>query len=113
MDQPQRAAVFYGQTRAGLLTRKKDGYEFAYDRAYASDPEAPPISLSLPLRQEPYESKALFPFFDGLLPEGWLLDIICATAKIDQNDKFRVLLHTGEDPVGAVSVRPIEESHGE
>ncbi len=106
-----RAVVFCGQRRAGLLTRKKDGFEFAYDLAYASDPEAPPISLSLPLRQAPYESKELFPFFDGLLPEGWLLDIICAIIKVDPTDKFRLLLHTGEDPVGAVSVRPIPASH--
>ena len=48
-------------------------------------------------------------FFDGLLPEGWLLELICASAKIDKNDKFRLLLHTGQDPVGAVSIKAIEE----
>lgn len=110
---PNRATVFFDSKPAGVLTKKSDGYEFIYDNGYMSDASAAPISLSMPLRAEKYESKELFPFFEGLLPEGWLLDLDCAAAKIDKNDKFRLLLHTGRDPVGAVSVRPIEESNGE
>lgn len=71
-----------------------------------SDANARQISFSMPMRSEKYESAVLFPFFDGLLPEGWLLDLISATAKIDKNDKFQLLLHTGRDPIGAVSVIP-------
>ena len=103
-----RAEVFYGDKRAGELRRTDTGFEFSYDGAYLSSPEALPISLSLPLRAEKYESKMLFPFFIGLLPEGWLLDLICASAKIDKNDKFGLLLHTGKDPIGAVSIVGIE-----
>ena len=104
-----RAEVFYEDKRAGELRRTDKGFEFAYDRVYLSDTEARAISLSMPLRAEKYESKMLFPFFDGLLPEGWLLDLICASAKIDKNDKFRLLLHTGQDPIGAVSIKAIED----
>lgn len=104
-----RAEVYYGNTRAGELRKTDKGFEFAYDSAYLSAAEARPISMSIPLRAEKYESKALFPFFDGLLPEGWLLELICASAKIDKNDKFRLLLHTGQDPVGAVSITAIED----
>lgn len=110
MDE-ERAAVFYGPKKAGELIRKRDGFEFVYDRDYLSDPEAMPISLGLPLREEKYASKMLFPFFDGLLPEGWLLDLTCAVAKIDMNDRFRLLLYAGGDPIGAVSVRPLEDEH--
>lgn len=105
----ERAAVYFGSKRAGLLTKKAGGYEFAYDGAYLADPGAAPISLSLPLREARFESKDLFPFFEGLLPEGWLLDLTCAAAKIDKDDRFALLLHTGRDPVGAVSVRPAED----
>lgn len=107
-----RAEVFYGQKLAGMLTRTAGGFEFAYDPTYLSDSEAYPISLSMPLRSEKYESKALFPFFDGLLPEGWLLDMICATVKIDPDDKFKLLLHTGGDPIGAISVKAIGGANG-
>lgn len=106
-----RAEVLYGQKLAGTLTKTAGGFEFAYDPRYLSDPASSPISLSMPLRPEKYESKALFPFFDGLLPEGWLLDMICATVKIDPRDKFKLLLHTGGDPIGAVSVKPIGGSN--
>src|ERR1019366_2448851 len=101
------AEIFYQNKRTGKLRKTEKGFEFVYDPAYLSEKGALPISLSLPLRPEKYESKMLFPFFDGLLPEGWLLDLICASAKIDKNDKFRLLLHTGQDPIGAVSIKAI------
>jgi len=103
----QEAIVFYGKKTAGLLRKSETGYEFTYDGDYLKDPSALPISLSLPLRSEKYASSELFPFFEGLLPEGWLLNLTVAIAKIDKNDKFRLLLHTGEDPIGAVSIREI------
>lgn len=104
-----RASVFFGSKRAGLLTKKAGGYEFAYDAGYLADPAAAPISLSLPLREARFEAEELFPFFEGLLPEGWLLELTCAAAKIDKDDRFALLLHTGRDPVGAVSVLPVED----
>lgn len=111
MDKEQ-AVVFYRLMRAGLLTKKQNSYEFVYDNNYLLNPDAMPISLAMPLREEKFETKDLFPFFDGLLPEGWLLDLTCAVAKIDKNDKFRLLMHTGEDPVGAISLRPLEDLNG-
>lgn len=104
-----RASVFFGSKRAGLLTKKPGGYEFTYDGAYLAEPGAAPISLSLPLREARFESTELFPFFEGLLPEGWMLDLTCTAAKIDVDDRFALLLRTGRDPVGAVSVLPVED----
>lgn len=95
--------------RAGTLSKFRKGFRFFYDPAYLKSSQARPISFSLPLRAEAYESPHLFSFFDGLLPEGWLLDLTSAGAKIDKNDKFALLLHTGRDPVGAVTVRPIAD----
>ena len=112
--QEERAIVFYGDKEAGELVKKPGGYEFTYKPEYLRDPDSMPISLAMPLIEHKYLSPTLFPFFDGLLPEGWLLELTCTSAKIDKNDKFRLLLHTGKDPVGAVSVRPInKERHGE
>jgi serine/threonine-protein kinase HipA len=62
--------------------------------------------MSLPPREEPYESKELFSFFKGLLPEGWYLNIVSATQKVDSKDSFGVLIGTaGTDTIGAVTVR--------
>lgn len=111
-EEPIRAAVYYQEMKAGVLTKTEKGYDFEYGPDYLSNPDAKPISLSLPLRQEKYESTRLFSFFDGLLPEGWLLDIISSTAKIDKKNKFQLLLLTGKDPIGAVSILPDEEVSG-
>lgn len=102
-----QAEVFYQEKKAGILSKTSRGYEFAYDSQYLSDPRALPICLTMPLREEKYESPDLFPFFKGLLPEGWLLALTSKTLKIDPNDKFNLLLHTGQNTVGAVHVRPI------
>lgn len=113
-NQEERALVFYGDKEAGDLIKKPAGYEFVYKPEYLQDPDAMPISLAMPLTATKYESPMLFPFFDGMLPEGWLLELTCTSAKIDKNDKFHLLLHTGKDPIGAISVRPADkESHGE
>lgn len=113
-NQEERAIVFYGSKEAGELVKNPGGYEFTYKPDYLRDPDSMPISLAMPLIENKYVSPTLFPFFDGLLPEGWLLELTCTSAKIDKNDKFHLLLHTGKDPVGAVSVRPIaQERHAE
>ncbi|MBI4396769.1 MAG: HipA N-terminal domain-containing protein [Elusimicrobia bacterium] len=104
---PLKAAVFFQGRRAGVLSKKAKGYEFIYDSSYLNEPNARAISLSFSLRVEKFESPRLFSFFDGLLPEGWLLELTSTAAKIDKDDKFRLLLHTGRDPIGAVSVKPL------
>src|SRR5258706_213169 len=105
----RKAAIFFQDKRAGLLREVPDGYEFVYDQVFINDPTSQPLSVNLPLRVEPFLSKALFPFFEGLLREGWLLDITSAALNLDKSDKFGFLLHTGEDAVGAVSIRPVDE----
>jgi serine/threonine-protein kinase HipA len=106
-DSVHQAAVFAFSQRVGTLSKTAQGFTFVYDPNYLRFPEARPISFSLPLQTKSYESPHLFSFFDGLLPEGWLLDLTARAAQIDKNDKFGLLLHTGKDPVGAISVRPI------
>jgi len=66
------------------------------------------ISLTLPLSENPYHNKVLFPFFDGLIPEGWLLDIGEKYWKLNPNDRFELLINLCIDTIGAVSVYPIE-----
>lgn len=91
---------------AGYLTETEDGYSFEYTSEYASDHRNLPISRLLPLRMEPYHDKRLFPFFDGLIPEGWLLDIAERTWKLNPRDRMGLLLATCRDCIGAVSVVP-------
>jgi HipA-like protein len=97
--------------RVGLIEETEAGSRFTYDREWIERPGAPPISLTMPVRLEPYESKGLLTFFENLLPEGWLLEIATAKLKIPKDDAFGLLLATCADCIGAVEVRP--DAHDE
>ena len=105
---PMRQALIYNQDQlAGLLTEDENGYTFQYDTAYIKSSDAESISLTLPISEKPYTSLILFPFFDGLIPEGWLLDIAEKSWKINRRDRMSLLLACCKDCIGAVSVIPI------
>lgn len=104
----RRASIYVKDVRAGVLTENEFGYQFEYHSEYFGNPAAEPISLTMPLRAEPYGDKVLFPFFDGLIPEGWLLDIAEKSWKINHRDRMSLLLACCRDCIGAVSVIPIE-----
>ena len=105
----KHAKVLVNNTLAGLLTEDDMGYEFRYDVNYLQSDKAVPISLTLPLAEKPYRDKVLFPFFDGLIPEGWLLDIAEQSWKISARDRFSLLLACCKDCIGNVSVIPVDE----
>ena len=93
----------------GTLRETDEGYVFQYDLQYLSDPDAPAVSLTLPRQESPFLSKTLFAFFDGLIPEGWLLDISVQNWKLDPRDRMGLLMTCCRDCIGAVSVEPFEE----
>lgn len=102
----RQANIYQRDRLAGLLTEDEQGYTFLYDVDFLQSDEAEAISLTLPLCEDPYHSKILFPFFDGLIPEGWLLDIAEKSWKINRRDRMSLLLACCKDCIGAVSVIP-------
>ncbi len=107
MTTSRRGYVYIRDSFAGVVSETDSGYSFIYDRDYLNSPDATPVSLTLPLCEKEYTSKTLFPFFDGLIPEGWLLNIVTRNWKIEAEDRFGVLLVACKDPVG--NVRIMEE----
>lgn len=105
----KKAKVFYGDVFAGLIAETDEGYEFYYDDTYLQATSAKPVSLTLPLTNKPYKSKVLFAFFDGLIPEGWLLDLAVEHWKVRSDDRFELLLLACRDTIGAVTVFPENE----
>lgn len=103
----KQAKVYMHNMLAGTLTEDENGYHFQYLQSYIDSNEAEPVSLTLPLTQEVYDNNVLFPFFDGLIPEGWLLDIAQKNWKLDPRDRMSVLLKTCHDCIGAVSIEAI------
>lgn len=104
-----KAEIKIHNTTAGWLSQDENGYHFIYDPTYLETNNPEPVSLTLPVQEAPFNSKVLFPFFDGLIPEGWLLDIAEKNWKLNPRDRMGLLLSCCKDCIGAVSVHPINE----
>lgn len=103
----RRAEIKMKDKTAGWLSQDENGYHFVYDAAYLKSNESEPVSLTLPLQEAPFSNTVLFPFFDGLIPEGWLLEIAERNWKLDPRDRMGLLLACCKDCIGAVSVHAI------
>lgn len=100
----RHAKVLVQGQYAGRIEETDTGYRFQYFSQYLSKPNAAAISLTMPLQEAPYESTIFFPFFDGLIPEGWLLQAVSHNWKIDQHDRFGLLLIACRDCIGDVQI---------
>ncbi len=100
----RQAQVYYKNEFAGIIQETDDGFLFHYDAVYLANQNSKPVSLTLPLQQKAFLSKVLFPFFDGLIPEGWLLNIALSNWKIKPSDRFGLLLALCKDSIGCVSI---------
>ncbi len=104
------AEIYYKDLLAGILTETNEGeYTFQYDKEYVTKHPDQFITFTMPVTETTYIDKRLFPFFEGLIPEGWLLDIASKNWKINQNDRMGLLLACCQNCIGAVSVKPIPE----
>ncbi len=96
--------VLFNDIAAGELARMKDGYAFRYLEGFLKSQDACPICPAFPLSTRTYTAEKLFPFFESLVSEGWLLEVQSRTQKIDETDYFKLLIENGQDLIGAVSV---------
>lgn len=103
----RKAIIYYNDIPAGTLTETDEGeFVFQYEKKYVQDYPKRFLTFTMPVRPKPYIDKRLFPFFDGLIPEGWLLEIASKNWKINQNDRMGLLLACCQNCIGAVSVQP-------
>ena len=105
----RKANVYYQGILVGWLSETEEGFSFVYDTNYLANANAQPISLTMPLRPALYTSTVLFPFFDGLIPEGWLLDVALRNTDVSTLDRMSLLLLCCKDCIGAVGVEEVKE----
>jgi serine/threonine-protein kinase HipA len=108
----RKGIVSLDGVRVGIIEETEGGTRFSYDDSWRSKPDAVPVSLTLPLQKEPYESRGLHPFFENLLPEGWLLELSTSKLKISKDDAFGLLLATCADCVGAAEIIMADDGGG-
>ena len=111
MSGTYRKGYVYIQDRyAGIIEETEDGYRFCYDDEYIKSENAVAVSITMPLSNKEYNNPVLFPFFDGLIPEGWLLNVASRNWKLNTADRFGLLLVACKDCIGDVSIRIQKEA---
>lgn len=107
----RQAKIYRKDLFAGTLTEDGGEYRFRYDEAYLAREDAQPISLTLPLQTEAFVNPVLFPFFDGLIPEGWLLDVALRNTDVSILDRMSLLLLCCKECIGSVSVVAVNDEN--
>ena len=105
----RQGKVYCNDVLAGIITEDENGYSFVYDGTYLDSKDPQPVSLTLPLQSDPFHNNVLFSFFDGLIPEGWMLTIAERNWKINRRDRMALLLTCCRDCIGNVSIVPIKQ----
>lgn len=100
----RKACISVNDIKAGVLEELQGTkYQFTYFDEYHDAP----ISLTMPLKNKVYHFNTFPPFFEGLLPEGIMLEALLRKYKIDRNDYFSQLILVGQDVVGAVTIKEL------
>ena len=106
------AEVFYQDIKAGILTETNEGhFVFQYDGQYVIEYPHQFLTFTMPVTKYPYHDNHLFSFFEGLIPEGWLLDVAKTHYKINPNDRMGLLMACCQNCIGAVSVKPLSTAN--
>jgi serine/threonine-protein kinase HipA len=110
----RKAIVKYNDITAGTLSEEENGeYQFIYEEEYIIKYPDLFITFQMPVSTQVYKSKRLFSFFDGLIPEGWLLNIASHSWKINKNDRMGLLLACCQNAIGAVTIHSINSKDDE
>ena len=95
------AQVYVMGEPAGFLEEGGEGhFVFRYLESY----RGAPVSLPMPVTQQEFNFDGFPPFFEGLLPEGDMLEGLLRQRKIDRTDLFAQLIAVGAETVGAVTI---------
>ncbi len=100
----KKGRVYKKDTWVGMVREELAGYSFEYNEAYLQNPVYGAVSKTLPLRPSIFTDNNMLPFFDGLIPEGWLLQIAIDNWKLNPRDRMTLLLTLCQDCIGDVSI---------
>lgn len=105
----KKGTVYKKDKLVGWIWEDQNGFTFKYAQEYLQSKNDGPVSRTLPLREQEYTDTNMLPFFDGLIPEGWLLQIAIDNWKLNPRDRMSLLLHLCKDCIGDISIQPTEE----
>jgi len=101
---PKQLAVWLSGHPVGTLAQIDGRLSFSYAPQWLMDPQARPLSQSLPLQPEPFDDRAARPFFAGLLPEGDKRKGVALALHVSRQNDFALLDGIGGECAGAVTL---------
>src|SRR5476651_830342 len=98
----QDLAVWLNDLQVGELEERRSRLRFTYaEAAFTTYPlNTPLLSVAMPTRYEPYGDPIARPFFEGLLPEGRLREVIAYDLQVNPLDSFTLLRLLARDCAG-------------
>ena len=107
----RQLVTYLNSQRTGTLEQDDSGLiQFTYDQKWLDNPDAIPLSRSLPLQEESFRGKNARPFFAGILPEEGPRVKIAAILGISDKNDFAMLEKIGGECAGAVCLLPEESA---
>jgi len=103
-DMPKQLTVWLFGQQVGTLAQVDGHLGFGYAPEWLSNPNAVPLSQSLPLQAEPFDDRASRPFFAGLLPEGGKRKLVAQALHVSRQNDFALLDGIGGECAGAVTL---------
>ena len=92
----KRLIVYFNSIPVGILAQDDNGLlRFQYGSPWLENPEAIPLSRSLPLRKEPFKGRHARPFFAGILPDEGPRQQIAAILGVSERNDFAMLERIG------------------
>lgn len=99
--------VYFGEVKAGELVQDAGGsLAFAYASEYLATNNARAISVSMPLREEPYANRIAQAYFSGLLPDENSRQRLAGLLGISESNTFGLLEIIGGECAGALTLMP-------
>jgi serine/threonine-protein kinase HipA len=102
----QDLVVLFASRVVGTLGATADGsIRFTYATSWRDPDDTFPISVSLPIREEPYVGGAAHTFFANLLPEGHVREAVCRRLGISEDNDLALLRAIGGECAGALTIQ--------
>ena len=92
--------------------RSPEDWVFAYHDSYLNSAAPVELSVTMPLRREPWAGARVCNWFCNLLPEGPVREAIVQRLRLPDRDDFALLAAIGGECAGAVSLRSPEALPG-
>ncbi|MEI6704234.1 MAG: HipA domain-containing protein, partial [Deltaproteobacteria bacterium] len=95
--------------KVGILSVNEGLWSFRYAETWREWPLSPQFPVLPEIFIDRHDNRQVEWFFDNLLPEGRVRQLIAARERIDSADTWAFLLRHGQDMAGAISLQAIDD----